>query len=86
MPLDYLSLVARRTVFLYRTIIIAKIVLGRLLYTVHYTDSRLKHIPSLSVKKGLSTCPGTPTQRTGFRFATHIEATEAPSGNTGRKI
>lgn len=51
MPLDHLSLVARRTAFLYRTIIIAKTVLGRLLYTGHYTDSRLKHIPSLSVKK-----------------------------------
>lgn len=53
MPFDLLALVARGVCVprAHKTIIIRKTVLDRLPHPEYCTDSRLKHIPSLPVKK-----------------------------------
>lgn len=53
MSLDHLALVARVACVPgpHRTVVLEKIVLGRLPYPWHGVDSRLKHFPSLPVRK-----------------------------------
>lgn len=53
MPLDHLALVGRRTRVsgTHRTVTVEETDFSRQLLLGHFTDSRLKHTPSCSVKK-----------------------------------
>lgn len=86
MYLDHLSLVAKGTGIpgFHRTIMMRKKVFGRLPFSGHCTTSRLKHIPSLPVKRpiiysGASDCGK------GFMFPTYLEAIEVLLGNINRE-
>ena len=86
-PLDHLVLVARGTNFPgpHRSVMIGKIILGRLSHPGHCADSRKKITHSLPVKKTF-TCPGASTLGTGFSTAVHLGAADALVGNIGRKM
>ena len=86
-PLDHLALVVRGTNLPrpHRSVMIGKIVLGRLSHPGHCTDSRKKIIHSLPVKKTF-TCPGASTLGIGFSTAAHREVADPLVGNMGRKM
>lgn len=86
MHLDHPSLVAKGAGIpgLHRTIMMRKKVFGRLPFSGHCTNSRLKHIPSLPVKRPIIYSEAS-DGRKGFMFPIYLEAIEVLLENINRE-